>query len=113
MGLTSNIKDADPVSIRQAIAKLGRKLGPTASPTFAGIVVDSLTTDEITLINTINEFSTDGTLGGNSDLAVPTEKAIKTYISASGGGIIGIVHDCGTSDISLDEDISFGGGYSL
>jgi len=28
----------------------------------------------------VNEFSTDGTLGGNSDDAVPTEKAVKTYI---------------------------------
>jgi len=30
----------------------------------------------------INEFSTDTTLAGNSDLAVPTEKAVKTYIDA-------------------------------
>lgn len=29
---------------------------------------------------TINEFSTDGTLAGNSDDAVPTEKAVKTYV---------------------------------
>jgi len=29
----------------------------------------------------INEFSTDGTLLGNSDDAVPTEKAVKTYIT--------------------------------
>lgn len=29
---------------------------------------------------TINEFSTDGTLAGNSDTAVPTEKAVKTYV---------------------------------
>ena len=28
----------------------------------------------------VNEFSTDGTLGGNSDDAVPTEKAVKTYV---------------------------------
>lgn len=28
----------------------------------------------------INEFSTDGTLSGNSDDAVPTEKAVKTYV---------------------------------
>ena len=28
----------------------------------------------------INEFSADGTLSGNSDTAVPTEKAIKTYV---------------------------------
>ena len=114
MGLTSNIKDNDPVSIRQAIAKMGSlKLGPTSSPTFANIVTDDLTTDEITLINTIDEFSTDGTLSGNSDSAVPTEKAVKTYVDESGGGLIGVIHDCGTSNVSLDEDISFGGGYSL
>jgi hypothetical protein len=29
---------------------------------------------------TINEFSTDGTLAGNSDTAVPTEQAVKTYV---------------------------------
>jgi len=28
----------------------------------------------------INEFSADGTLSGNSDTAVPTEKAVKTYV---------------------------------
>ena len=28
----------------------------------------------------INEFSIDGTLGDNSDIAVPTEKAVKTYV---------------------------------
>jgi len=33
----------------------------------------------------INEFSTDGTLGGNSDLALPTEKAVKTYVDSSTG----------------------------
>jgi len=31
----------------------------------------------------INEFSTDGTLAGNSDNAVPTEKAAKTYVDAT------------------------------
>jgi len=30
----------------------------------------------------IDEFSTDGTLGGDSDDAVPTEKAVKTYVDA-------------------------------
>jgi hypothetical protein len=29
---------------------------------------------------TINEFSIDGTLAGDSDVAVPTEKAVKTYV---------------------------------
>ena len=31
---------------------------------------------------TINEFSTDTTMAGDSDTAVPTEKAVKTYIDA-------------------------------
>ncbi len=31
----------------------------------------------------INEFSTDGTLSGNSDIAVPTEKAVKTYVDGA------------------------------
>jgi hypothetical protein len=30
----------------------------------------------------IEEFSIDGTLAGNSDLAVPTEKAVKTYVDS-------------------------------
>ena len=38
----------------------------------------------------INEFSIDGTLAGDSDDAVPTEKAVKTYVDAqSGGGWLG------------------------
>ena len=32
----------------------------------------------------INEFSTDGTLAGNSDTAIPTEKAVKTYCDGLG-----------------------------
>jgi len=31
---------------------------------------------------TINEFSTDGTMADNSDTAVPTERAVVTYVSA-------------------------------
>jgi len=33
----------------------------------------------------INEFSIDGTLAGNSDLALPTEQAVKTYVDAHSG----------------------------
>lgn len=36
----------------------------------------------LTLGTSINEFSIDGTLAGNSDDAVPTEKAVKTYVDA-------------------------------
>jgi len=42
---------------------------------------------DLTLANgtNINEFSIDGTLSGNSDNAVPTEKAVKTYVDANSG----------------------------
>ena len=36
----------------------------------------------LTVVNNINEFSTDGTLAGDSDTALPTEKATKTYVDA-------------------------------
>ena len=36
------------------------------------------------LFRSVNEFSNDGSLAGNSDLAVPTEKAVKTYADTKG-----------------------------
>lgn len=47
------------------------------------IYTDQLLADSLTLnsgTDWINEFSKDGTLVGNSDKAIPTEKAIKTYV---------------------------------
>jgi|GEM_PF-2671820 len=38
--------------------------------------------------NSATEISTDGTLAGDSDAALPTEKAVKTYIDAIGSGSI-------------------------
>ncbi len=40
---------------------------------------------------TIDEFSTDGTLAGDSDTAIPTEKAVKTYVDNNSGGDVGVV----------------------
>ena len=36
---------------------------------------------------TVNEFSTDGTMADNSDTAVPTERAVKTYVDNEIGAI--------------------------
>jgi len=50
-----------------------------------------LTTGDFALADTstaISEFSTDGTLAGNSDLAVPTEKAVKTYVDSLVGLLV-------------------------
>jgi len=46
------------------------------------VTVASFTDTGVTLKSgtEVNEFSTDGTLSGNSDSAVPTEKAVKTYV---------------------------------
>ena len=50
-----------------------------------GVEIDGVTVKDggITLNagTDVNEFSTDTTLGGNSDDAVPTEKAVKTYVT--------------------------------
>ena len=52
MGLAQNIKDQDYVSIRQAIAKLGStKLGPTSTPTFAGLTLTGLTASRLLSTN--------------------------------------------------------------
>ena len=45
---------------------------------------------------TINEFSTDGTMAGNSDDAAPTEKAVVTYVA----GVVGAV---AAEDVSVKE----------
>lgn len=57
-----------------ATARTSIGLGTDDSPIFAGL----------TLVNAITEFSTDGTLGDDSDSAVPTEKAVKTYADSLG-----------------------------
>jgi hypothetical protein len=54
----------------------------------------------------INEFSTDGTLAGDSDDAVPTEKAVKAYADALGGG--NLVH-VETKSLSQATNTTFSG----
>lgn len=51
--------------------------------TIEGTTIKATTTFEAASGTTINEFSSDGTLGGNSDDAVPTEQAVKTAIAAA------------------------------
>jgi len=48
MGLVSNPKLKDDVSVRQAIARLGSsKLGPKSTPTFAGLTLSGLTASRL------------------------------------------------------------------
>lgn len=41
---------------------------------------------ELSLINTVSEISTDGTMAGDSDSAIPTEKAVKAYVDDQAAG---------------------------
>jgi len=38
---------------------------------------------ELEVVNAIDEFSTDDTMGGDSDTAIPTEQAVKAYVDGS------------------------------
>lgn len=60
---------------------------------------------------TINEYSIDGTLSGNSDNAVPTEKAVKSYVDGlhAGTSIFGI--GTGTLTSGTISAFSISGGY--
>ena len=65
----------------------------TASPTLAGL----------TIVNTINEFSTDGTMGGDSDSAIPTEKATKLYTDTLRSDLASTVNAKGASLVGIED----------
>tara|TARA_B100000700_G_scaffold9937_1_gene9948 strand:- start:857 stop:5677 length:4821 start_codon:yes stop_codon:yes gene_type:complete len=49
---------------------------------------------------TIDEFSTDGTLSQNSDVKVPTQKAVKTYVDASSAApTLGVTTGSGAASV--------------
>jgi hypothetical protein len=54
------------------------------SNTTGGIVSGTTASNAIKLAtgSAVNEFSIDATLADNSDLAIPTEKAVKTYVDS-------------------------------
>jgi hypothetical protein len=97
------------------------------SPTAIGSVTPNsavFTTLEVGGVQ-IDEFSTDGTLSGDSDTALPTEKAVKTYVDNAVSGVSGnkiiqndtavIITDDGTSAgiINIIADGTGVGNYTL
>lgn len=60
-------------------------------------------TIELNSGTTVNEFSIDGTMAGNSDNAVPTEQAVKAYVD----------NNAGISDIVEDTTPQLGGDLDL
>lgn len=58
---------------------------------------------------TINEISTDGTMAGNSDVALPTEKAVKTYVDTK--VLVGnVLKDDPAPELAADLDTA---GFSI
>jgi hypothetical protein len=56
----------------------------------------------------INEFSSDGTLAGNSNIAVPTEAAVKTYVDAvSQGGSTKLINTISDDVTLLSDNLRF------
>jgi hypothetical protein len=110
----------DAISITKS--NTGQALSIDKTDDGSGIIVNKPSgTGYAILVNTgsvqlpfgtdISEFSIDGTLVDNSDLAVPTEQAVKTYVDASIGGIGGTTnilakftgsHTVGDSNVSDD-----------
>lgn len=78
-----NIKMVTAKAIADSGLRLWEKVGNILSP-LAGedvSVAGKITSTSLQLgLGIINEFSIDGLFTGNSDTAIPTEKAVKTYV---------------------------------
>ena len=63
----------------------------------------------------INEFSIDGTLGGNSDDATPTEKAVKTYVDGKFGNftLSGDTLSTSGSTVTINDAVTISGNLTV
>lgn len=80
-----------------------RPIGKTTAST------GEFTTLQVASGSTVNKFSTDGTLVGNSNTALPTERAVKTYVDSALSGTSGT---SGTSGVSGTSGTSGSSGIS-
>ncbi|MBG8555406.1 galactose-binding domain-containing protein [Hymenobacter guriensis] len=91
--------------------RLMSETGTTSSTPAVAVRIDPGTL-QLSSGAAVGSFSTDGTLAGNSDASVPTEKAVKTYVDAkvaAGGGT-------GTDSQTLSingQDLSISGGNTI
>lgn len=94
MGLTSNIKDSDWVSVRQAIAKLSSiKLGPTSSPVYAGLTLTGLTASRLLSTNASK---------------VLTSTDLNSWVTGTANQLTVTDDSDGTITLSLPQDIHTG-----
>ena len=83
-GTALTVKNSvEPVLFNHPLVKIDNSFNGTNSSADALEIIGNTSIDGSFRVQTganINEFSTDGNLADNSDNAVPTEKAVKTYI---------------------------------
>lgn len=62
--------------------------GKVELATDAETITGTDTVRAITPANLTAKIDTDGTLAGNSDTRIPSQKAVKTYVDANGGDVL-------------------------
>ena len=93
----------DGVTIGAGSAPTVTNLGSVTTCDINGGTINGISSLGCSAGGDIGEFSTDGTLGGNSDTAVPTEKAVKTYVDANSSNFKTGTY---TGDGSTDQGIT-------
>jgi hypothetical protein len=89
-----------------AIEETFHRLFDRTSTTADSATVDNLASLDAdgNLTDSGCDVSTDGTMAGNSDSSVPTEKAIVTYITAFCGDYLPLVGGVMEGDIDFDQN---------
>ncbi len=113
MSLTSNTKDKDWVSVRQAIARLSSsKLGPTSTPTFLGVTTTSLTITGLTdnsLIYPVSGLLTSLGAATNGQLPIGSTGAAPVLATITGtANQIVSTPGAGSITLSTPQDIHTG-----
>ena len=106
-GTSISSDDSTIINLNQAVRVEGA-LTATGAITGASLALASGAT--------VTELSTDGTMTGNSDTAVPTEKAVKTYVDAqvTAADLDFTADDSTTNSIDLDSEVlEFKGGTGI
>lgn len=89
--ITCDTASTDAVTINKSLSGDGIVINKSSGTGYAIHVTAGTSKLSSLSVNSVDvdEFSNDGTLAGNSDLAVPTEKAVKTYVDYTSGGGFG------------------------
>jgi trimeric autotransporter adhesin len=113
-GSTISSNDSTQITVAENIQTTGT-LNVDGTATIGGATTLS-TSLALASGATVSEFSTDGTMAGNSNTAVPTENAVKTYVDSqvTAQDLDFTADDSTTNSIDLDSEVlEFKGGTGI